>query len=111
MTTRPGNVVTVYGWRPTGPGAANSGSGLELKSCRTDRHAVVLDAGGFTMRTIGGAAVQPSGSNFTAVGADCVTGRIFFEVPAGDQPGYALYRAGSKLLRWGIAADPTPLKP
>jgi hypothetical protein len=93
VTTRPGNVVTVYGWRS---------SGLDLKSCRTDRHAVVLDAGGFTVRTVGGAVLQASGSNFTAVGNDCVTGQIFFHVPAGDEPEYALDRAGSKLLRWRI---------
>jgi hypothetical protein len=113
VATRPGNVVTVYGWRPpvVGPGADHHGPGLELKSCRTDRHAVVLDAGGFTVRTAGGAVLQPGGSDFTAVGADCVTGRIFFDVPAGDEPEYALYRAGSKLLRWGITQNRPPRQP
>jgi hypothetical protein len=111
VTSRPGTVVTVYGWRPLPAGAGRHGSGLELQSCRADRHAVVLAAGGFTVRTARGAVVQPGGFDFTAVGADCVTGRIFFDVPVGDEPQYALYRAGSKLLRWVIAPNRPPLAP
>jgi hypothetical protein len=113
VKTRPGNVVTVYRWRPPVVGTTGNDrrAGLELKSCRTDRHAVVLDAGGFTVRTVGGTVVEPNGSEFAAVGADCVTGQIFFEVPAGDEPQYALYRAGSKLLRWHIAVNHPPMPP
>ncbi|HEV7685019.1 MAG TPA: hypothetical protein VGQ80_00525 [Acidimicrobiia bacterium] len=113
VRTRPGNVVTVYGWTPPvfGSTADDRRAGLELKSCRTDGHAVILDAGGFTVRTVGGTVVQPDGSQFAAVGAACLTGRIFFDVPAGDEPQYALYRAGSKLLRWAIAVNRLPMRP
>lgn len=106
VATRDGNVVTVYGWkqRSDGGGGNNQGSGLEMQSCRTRQNGLLLDAANFTVRTVLGAVVPPGGSNFTADG-DCVRGQILFDVPAGDKPQYALYRAGRRILRWSISAN------
>ena len=105
MVTRPGNVVTVYGWKAPSGGIepSNQTSGLDLKSCRTRRDGLLLDAGGFSVRTAQGAVLVADGSEFTAVGSDCVTGQILFDVPARDEPEYALYRSGATLFRWRIA--------
>ena len=106
VATRNGNVVTVYGWKqPAHGGESDSqGPGLQLESCRTRRNGLLLDAGNFTVRTALGAVVPAGGSNFTADG-DCVRGQILFDVPAGDEPQYALYRAGRKVLRWRISPN------
>lgn len=106
VATRNGNVVTVYGWQqPALGGESDSqGSGLRLESCRTRRNGLLLDAGNFTVRTARGAVVPAGGSNFTADG-DCVRGKILFDVPAGDEPRYVLYRAGRKVLRWSISPN------
>ncbi len=111
VATRNGNVVTVYGWKGASPDRATDipGSGLDLESCRTRRNGLLLDAGSFTVRTARGAVVPPGGSNFTAAG-DCVRGQIFFDVPAGDEPEYAQYRIGAKVLRWNIPVS-RPCRP
>lgn len=105
-----GNVVIVYGLRPSQPTTEGGKpiSGLDLKSCRTRRDGVLLNAGAFSVRTAGGVVLQASGSRLDAMEPDCVTGQILFDVPAGDQAQYALYRVGSKLLRWRIATTPEP---
>lgn len=104
VATRDGNVVTVFGWRESSAGGENHGQGpgLELESCRTRRNGLLLDAGNFTVRTTSGTVVPAGGSNFTAAG-DCVRGRVLFQLPGGDEPEYALYRAGRKVLRWKIS--------
>ena len=104
VATRAGNVVTVYGWKQPAHGRESDSSGLQLESCRTRRNGLLLDAGNFTVRTALGAIVPASGSNFTADG-DCVRGQILFDVPAGDEPQYALYRASRKVLRWSISPN------
>ena len=104
VATRDGNVVTVFGWVESSAHAetGGQGSGLELESCRTRRNGLLLDAGNFKVRTTSGTVLPAGGSNFTAE-ADCVRGQVFFQLPGGDEPEYAQYRAGRKVLRWKIS--------
>jgi hypothetical protein len=104
-TTGRGNVVTVYGWRGAAGGSAGAaqGGGLQLRSCRTNRHGLVLDAGAFAIRTARGAVLSGNGSRLDTAGSDCVTGEVLYDVPSGDRPEYALYRAGASVLRWRLA--------
>ena len=110
VTTGEGNVVTVYGWvRPSSGGeAANPMSGLDLRSCRTRRDGLLLDAGGFTVQTARGNVLVGNGSRLTAEGSDCVRGQIFFDVPAGEEPEFAQYRTGRKLIRWSLSDAGSP---
>jgi hypothetical protein len=111
VPTRLGNVVTLEAWRPAAnPVAADHPPGLALKSCRTRSKGLLLDASGFALRTARGAVLHPSGSNLTAVGPDCLEGELAFQIPAGDHPRFATYRAGYTLLRWRIPPPPSPAR-
>ena len=112
VPTRAGNVVTLEGWRPgADPSAPGHQSGLALKSCRTRPRGLLLDAGGFALRTVAGVVLAPNGSNLSAVGPDCLEGELTFAVPAGDRPRFVTYRAGATVLRWRIPSSPGPATP
>ena len=102
--TPQGTAVTVYGWDPgAGPGGDQ---GVKLRSCRTTRKGLVLDGPAFALRTSTGAVLRPGGSQLTSDGADCVTGKILFVLPAGTGPQSVTYRAGTSVFRWRLVGPP-----